>query len=35
MAIVNSAAVNIGVHALLNNGFLQVDAQEGDCWTIR
>ena len=35
LAIVNSAAVNTGVHELLNYGFLQVDAQERDCWTIR
>ena len=32
-AIVNSAAVNIGVHVSFQiNGFLQIDAQKWDCW---
>ena len=31
LAVVNSAAVNIGVHDLLNYGFLQIYAQEWDC----
>ena len=30
LAIVNSAAVNIVVHV----SFLQIDAQEWDCWII-
>ena len=34
LTIVNSAAVNIGVHVSLNYGFLWIDAQEQDCWVI-
>ena len=32
LAIINSAAMNIGVH---NSGFLGVYAQQQDCWVIR
>ena len=36
LAIINSAAMNIGVHvSLLNSGFLSVYAQQWDCWVIR
>ena len=31
LAIVNSAAMNIGVHVSLNSGFLSVYAQQWDC----
>ena len=34
LAIINSAAMNIGVHAPLNSGFLSVYAQQWDCWVI-
>ena len=33
-AIVNSAAMNTGVHISFNSGFLSVDAQQWDCWAI-
>ena len=35
LSIVSSAAVNIGVHIIfLNQSFVQIDAQEWDCWII-
>ena len=34
LAIINSAAMNIGVHMSLNSGFLGVYAQQWDCWVI-
>ena len=35
LAIVNSAAMNIGVHCVsLNSGFLGVYAQQWDCWVV-
>ena len=35
LAIVNSAAMNIEVHCIyLNQSFLQINAQEWDCWII-
>ena len=35
LAIVNSAAVNIGVHTVsFNSGVLGVYAQQWDCWVI-
>ena len=36
LAVVYSAAVNIGVHVSFfwSHGFLQIDAQEWDCWII-
>ena len=34
LAIVNSAAVNIGVHVSFNSGFLSVYAQQWDCWVV-
>ena len=34
LAIINSAAMNIGVHVSLNFGFLGVYAQQWDCWVI-
>ena len=34
LAIINSAAMNIGVHVSFNSGFLGVYAQEWDCWVI-
>ena len=34
LAIINSAAMNIGVHVSLNSGFLSVYAQQWDCWVI-
>ena len=36
LAIINSAAMNIGVHVVsFNSGFLGVYAQQWDCWVIR
>ena len=36
LAIVNSAALNIGVHVIfLICGFPQIDAWEWECWFIR
>ena len=35
LAIINSAAMNIGVHMSFNSGFLSVYAQQWDCWIIR
>ena len=35
LAIINSAAMNIGIHVSLNSGFLGVYAQQWDCWVIR
>ena len=35
LAIINSAAMNIGIHVSLNSGFLGVYAQKWDCWVIR
>ena len=35
LAIVNSAAMNIGVHVSFSSGFLGVYAQQWDCWIIR
>ena len=32
LAIVNSAAMNIGVYVSASHGFLWIDAQEWDCW---
>ena len=36
LSIGNGAAVNIGVHASFfsNDGFLQINTQEWDCWII-
>ena len=34
LALVNRAAVNIGVHVSLNFTFLLINAQEWDCWII-
>ena len=34
LAIINSAAMNIGVHVSFNSGFLSVYAQQWDCWGI-
>ena len=35
LVIVNSAAVNIGVHvSFFNSGFLRVYAQQWDCWVV-
>ena len=35
LAIINSAAMNIGVHvSLFNSGFLGVYAQQWDCWVV-
>ena len=34
LAIVNSAAVNMGVHISLNSGFFSVYAQQWDCWVV-
>ena len=34
LAVVNSAAMNIGVHIILNYSFVQVYAQEWHCWII-
>ena len=34
LVIVNSAAVNVGVHVSFNSGFLGVYAQQWDCWVI-
>ena len=35
LAIVNSAAVNVGVHvSVFTSGFLGVSAQQWDCWVI-
>ena len=33
-AIINSAAMNTGVHVSFNSGFLIVYAQQWDCWVI-
>ena len=35
LTVINSAALNIGVHLSLNSGFLSVYAQQWDCWVIR
>ena len=35
LAIVNGAVMNTGVHMSLNSGFLDVYAQQWDCWVIR
>ena len=36
LAIINSAAMNTGVHvSLFPSGFLSVYAQQWDCWIIR
>ena len=32
LAIVNSAAVNIGVRVFASRGFLWIGAQKWDCW---
>ena len=34
LAIINSAAMNMGVHVSLRSGFLGVYAQKWDCWVI-
>ena len=34
LAIVNSAAMNIGVHVSFSSGFLGVYAQQWDCWIV-
>ena len=34
LAIVNSAAMNTGACSFSNYGFLQINAQEWDCWVI-
>ena len=34
LAIVNSAAVNMGVHVSFSSGFLGVYAQQWDCWVV-
>ena len=34
LAIVNSAAMNIGVYISFQSSFLQIYAQEWDCWII-
>ena len=33
--IVNRAAVNTGVYVCLNHAFLQIHAQEWDCWVLQ
>ena len=35
LAIINSAAMNSGVHVSVPSGFLSVYAQQWDCWVIR
>ena len=35
LTIINSAAMNTGVHVSLSCGFLSVYAQQWDCWVIR
>ena len=35
LAIINSAAMNIGVHVSLTSGVHSVYAQKWDCWVIR
>ena len=35
LTIINSAAMNIGVHYLSNYGFVWLYAQEWDCWILR
>ena len=34
LAIIDSSAMNIGVHVSFNSGFLSVYAQQWDCWVI-
>ena len=34
LAIVNSAAMNIGVHVSFNSDFLGVYAQQWNCWVV-
>ena len=34
LAIINSAAMNIGVHVSFNSGVLPVYDQKWDCWVI-
>ena len=35
VALVNSAAMNVGVHVVsFNSGFLSVYAQQWDCWVV-
>ena len=34
LAIVNSAAMNIGIHVFFNSGFLGVYAQQQDFWVV-
>ena len=34
LTVVNRAAINIGVHFLLNYSLVWIDAQEWDCWSI-
>ena len=34
LAIINSAAMNTGVHVSFSSGFLGVHAQQWDCWVI-
>ena len=35
LAIVNSAAMNIGIHVFFMYGFVHTNAQEWDYWNIR
>ena len=35
LAIINIAAMNIVVHVSFNSGFLDVYAQQWDCWVIQ
>ena len=34
LAVVNSAAMNTGIHVSFNSGFLSVYPQQWDCWVI-
>ena len=34
LAIINSAAMNIGIHVSFDSGFLGVCAQQWDCWVV-
>ena len=34
LAMINSAAMNLGVHVSFSSGFLGVYAQQWDCWVV-